>query len=121
GSGSGVSGKRGALRGQDTDWAARRALAQANFEVAKLTRQVGRKEDALAAHRAVLAAREALAEEPGAGAEAKVEVGRSLMAVGILLYETKRYDEALAVFRRAETLLAGIADSASAPASARAA
>jgi serine/threonine-protein kinase len=114
-------GKLGALLGKETDPASRRALAQANFEVAKLTSKVGRKEEALAAHRAVLAAREALAEEPAAGAEAKVEVGRSLTAVGILLDETRRRDEALAAFGRAEALLAGIVDSASAPASARAA
>ncbi len=61
-------GKLGALLGKETDVASRRALAQSNFELAELTRKVGRTEDALAAHRAVLAAREALAAEPGADA-----------------------------------------------------
>ena len=74
-------GKLGALLDKETDIASRRALAQSNFELADLTGKVGRNEDALAAHRAVLAAREALAAEPGAGAVAKVDVGRSLTAV----------------------------------------
>ncbi len=76
-------GKLGALLGKETDFASRRALAQSNFELAELTCKVGREEDALAAHRAVLAAREALAAEPGADAEVKVDVGRSLTAVAI--------------------------------------
>ncbi len=50
-------GKLGALLGKETDFASRRALAQANHELARLTFKVGRVEDALAAHRAVLAAR----------------------------------------------------------------
>ena len=57
-------GKLSALLGKETDFASRRALAESNFELAKLTEKVGRKEDALAAHRAVLAAREVLAAEP---------------------------------------------------------
>ena len=56
-------GKLGALLGKESDLASRRALWQANYEVAELTGKVGRPEDALAAHRQVLAAREALAAE----------------------------------------------------------
>ena len=100
-------GKLGALLGKDTDIASRRALAQSNFELADLTGKVGRNEDALAAHRAVLAAREALAAEPGAGVVAKVDVGRSLIAVAGLLEATGKTDEALASYRRSESLLAG--------------
>ena len=100
-------GKLGALLGKETDIASRRALAQSNFELAGLTGKVGRNEDALAAHRAVLAAREALAAEPGAGALAKVDVGYSLIAVAMLLEATGKTDEALACHRRAESLLAG--------------
>ena len=100
-------GKLGALLGKETDIASRRALAQSNFELAELTCKVGRNEDALAAHRAVLAAREALAAEPGAGALAKVDVGRSLIAVAGLLRATGKTDEALASYRRSESLLAG--------------
>ena len=102
-------GKLGALLGKETDFASRRALAQSNSELAGLTGKVGRYEDALAAHRAVLAAREALAAEPGAGTEAKVDVGRSLIAVAGLLEPTGKTDEALASYRRAESLLAGAA------------
>ena len=63
-------GKLSALLGNETDLASRRALAAANFELADLTDKVGRKEEALAAHRAVLAARKALAAGPEANAEA---------------------------------------------------
>jgi eukaryotic-like serine/threonine-protein kinase len=104
-------GKLGALLGKERDRASRRALAQANFELAVLTDKVGRKEDALAAHRAVLAAREALAAEPGAEAATKAEVGLSLTAVADLLTSTERKDEALETYRRSESLLAGFADS----------
>ena len=100
-------GKLGALLGKETDIASRRALAQSNFELAGLTSKVGRNEDALAAHRAVLAAHEALAAEPGAGVVAKVDVGRSLIAVAGLLEATGKTDEALASYRRSESLLAG--------------
>ena len=54
-------GKLGALLGKESDPASRRALWQANYEVADLTGKVGKPEDALAAHRQVLAAREELA------------------------------------------------------------
>ncbi len=100
-------GKLGALLGKETDIASRRALAQSNFELADLTAKVGRNEDALAAHRAVLAAREVLAAEPGAGALAPVDVGRSLIAVAWLLDATGKTDEALASYRRSESLLTG--------------
>src|SRR5262249_32051417 len=57
--------KLGASLGKETDLASRRALATSNFELAKLTDKVGRDLDALSAHRAVLAAREAIATEMG--------------------------------------------------------
>jgi serine/threonine-protein kinase len=104
-------GKLGALLERDTDPASRRALAASNFELAELTTNVGRAEDALAAHRAALAAREALAAGPGAGAAAAVDVGRSLTAVAGLLRQTGKNDEALATFRRAEAVLSGAAAS----------
>jgi serine/threonine-protein kinase len=110
-SGSDFYGKLGALLGKETDVISRRALAQSNFELAELTDKVGRKEAALGAHRAVLAAREAMAAEPGAGSLAKVDVGRSLTAVARLLEMTGKTDEALAAYRRSESLLAGLAGS----------
>src|SRR5207344_2132759 len=114
-------GKLGALLGKETDLVSRRALAQANFELSDLTDKVGRPEDALAAHRQVLAAREALAAEPGADVETRVDVGRSLTAVAGLLTAAGKTDEAEATYRKAETLLADLARSSPSTPAARAA
>ena len=104
-------GKLSALLDKATDPVSRRALAVSNFELAELTAKVGRKHDALATHRAVLAVREALAAEPGAEMGVKAEVGRSLTSVADLLDQTGKKDEALALYRRSESLLAGLAGS----------
>jgi serine/threonine-protein kinase len=104
-------GKLSTLLGKETGFASRLSLAQSNFELAEITSKVGRKEDALKAHRAVLAAREALAAESPANAAAKVDVGRSLSEVGWLLETTGQTDEALATYRRSESHLASVADS----------
>jgi eukaryotic-like serine/threonine-protein kinase len=114
-------GKLGALLGQETDLASRRALAQANFELSDLTDKVGRTEDALQAHRAALAAREALAAEPGADVETRVDVGRSLTAVARLLSLAGKTDEAEATYRKAEAMLADLARSYPSTQAARAA
>ena len=90
--------------------ASRLALERSNFELAALTAKVGRPEEALAAHRAVLAAREALAAEPGADAAANVDVGRSLTSVATLLDAMGKTDEALAGYRRSESVLQGLAE-----------
>ena len=113
-------GKLGALLGKETDLASRRALAQANFELADLTDKVGRTEDALAAHRQVLAAREALAAEPGAdrdqGRRRPQPHGRRRW-----LESTGKTDEAEATYRKAETLLADLAPTIAEAAAVRAA
>jgi serine/threonine-protein kinase len=114
-------GKLGALLGTETDAASRRALAQANFELAELTAKVGRDEDALVMHRAVLAAREALAAETAADDAVKVEVGQSLTAIAFLLDLTGNKDQALRAYRKAEEHLARLGDSSPAAAPARAA
>jgi serine/threonine-protein kinase len=103
--------KLAALLGKETDVASRRALEQSKFELAELTGKVGRIEAALAAHQAALSAREALAAETGASAGIKTDVGRSLTAVANLLYATGKLNEAIAAYRRAESLLAGVASS----------
>jgi serine/threonine protein kinase/tetratricopeptide (TPR) repeat protein len=105
-------GKLGALLVKETDFASRRALAQANFEVAGLTAEVGRPDDALAAHRAVLAERQTLSQEPGADAGVRIEVGQSLTEVAGLLETTGKTEAALSGYQQAETLLAGLATSA---------
>src|SRR5262249_51067344 len=71
----------------------------------------GDREAALTVHRSVLAAREALAAEGGADALAEVEVGKSLNVVAWLLGETGKTDEALAAYRRSESLLTALAAS----------
>ena len=106
-------GKLGALLGKETDIASRRALAQSNFELADLTDKVGRKEDALAAHRCGAGGARGSGGRAGAGVVAKVDIGRSLMAVAGLLDATGKTDEAVATYRRAESLLAGPAGAAS--------
>ena len=93
------------MLGKESDLASRRALWQANYEVAELTGKVGKPEDALAAHRQVLAAREALAAESQADPEIKADVGRSLTAVAGLLEATGQTKEAEVTYRKAETLL----------------
>ena len=108
--------KLGAVLKDAADLPSRRALLQANYEVADLTNTVGRKEAALAAHRRVLAAQEALAAEPRAGAATKADVGRSLTAIATLLEGIGKTDEAVATYRKAAGLLAAAA--ASAPAAA---
>jgi tetratricopeptide (TPR) repeat protein len=102
-------GRLSALLGREADPESRRALAASNFELAVLTARVGQNRDALAAHRAVLAAREALAAEPGAGAAAKADVGRSLTAIASLSRAAGRTDEALTAYRRAEALFGDLA------------
>jgi serine/threonine-protein kinase len=99
-------GKLPALLGREADQASRRALAQSNFELAELTGKVGDKEEALKAHRAVLAAREALAAEPGLGPALGVDVARSLLAVGLGLEATGKTEAALAAYERARKAVA---------------
>ncbi len=104
-------GKLGALLGKETDRASRRALTSANFELADLTAKVGRNEDALASHRAVLSARRTLAAETLGDVSTRVDVGRSLTEIAGLLEATGKTDEALAAYREAENVLAGLAES----------
>jgi serine/threonine-protein kinase len=102
-------GKLGALLGKESDLASRRALAQANYEVARLTASVGKMEDALAAHRRALAVRETLATENPADPEIKADVGRSLTSVAAALQFMGQAGEAEATYRKAETLLVELA------------
>ncbi len=96
--------------GKESDRQSRRALAQSTFDLAELTRKVGRSQYALAVHRAVLAERETLTAELEAESDtaAKAEVGLSLKAIASLLSMTEQTDEALATYRRSEALLADL-------------
>ena len=114
-------GKLSGLLGKETDLASRRALAASKFELADLTDKVGRKEEALAVHRAVLAARKELAAGWDAGPETNADVGRSLTAVATLLEGDGKTDDAVATYREAEALLAAPAATALAAPQVRAA
>jgi eukaryotic-like serine/threonine-protein kinase len=113
-------GKLGALLKNRSDRASRKAMLQANFELAELTDKVGKPDDALAAHRQVLAAREALAAETQADPAITAEVGRSLTAVAFLLDTTGRTGESEAMYRKAEALLLTLAPKIAEGAAARA-
>jgi serine/threonine-protein kinase len=104
-------GKLSASLGGDTALEARRALAASNFELAELTGNVGRKEDALAMHRATLAALEGLAAGPRAHTALKAEIGRRLTSIAILLEESGKADDALSTYRRSEAMLERLAGS----------
>ena len=108
GSASGFYGKLGELLDHEADPASRRDLLRANYELARLTEKVGRAEDALSAHRAVLAARDTLAARPGADAETKSDLGLSLRAVAGLLRSTGRGLEARPLLERAQALYEGL-------------
>ena len=105
-SAAGFYEKLGALLKDDTDLPSRRALLKANFEVAGLSYQVGRKDDALALHLRVLAGRDALAKSPGSDRETAVDVARSLVAVGQALQDTGKSEEALAAYESARSAVA---------------
>jgi eukaryotic-like serine/threonine-protein kinase len=104
-------GKLGALLGNEADLTSRRALWRANYELAELTGKIGALQDALAAHRQVLAARLALAAETPADSKVQTDVGRSLAAVAFLLASTGRTTEAEEMYRKAEKLLVELASS----------
>ena len=105
--------KLGALLGRETDAASRRALARSNFELAELTNKIGRKQDALAMHRVVLAAREAMAARPVQRTSGRRSTSAEPFRpeVASLLNTTGQGAESLDMFRRSESLLAGLAAS----------
>jgi eukaryotic-like serine/threonine-protein kinase len=99
------------LLGKETDAASRRALAAARSEIADLTADVGDLTAALALSREVLAAREALAAEPGADPETNADVARTLFEISKQLHDFGKPDDSFATLRRAEPLLVDVARS----------
>jgi eukaryotic-like serine/threonine-protein kinase len=95
--------KLGALLKDAADLPSRRALLEANFEVANLAAKVGRTENALALHQRVLAGREALAALPRVDPGTAVDVSRSQLAVGRVLDDMGRTEEAQAAYVRARS------------------
>jgi tetratricopeptide (TPR) repeat protein len=87
------------LEGQ-TDIRSRKALAAGSFQLGQLTEKIGSKPEALATQRKALAGRRELATAPGADVETRLDLARSLWAVGDLLLDTgdkegarRAYDE----------------------------
>jgi eukaryotic-like serine/threonine-protein kinase len=99
-------GKLGRLLDNEPDLGSRRALSNANYEVAELTGKVGNPDDALEAHRQVLVARRNLAARAPNDPALNVDVARSLTAVASGLETTGRTKDAELTFRQAERLLA---------------
>lgn len=93
--------KLGAVLETSGDTESKRALLASNFELAELDLKLGRREDALALHRRVLAAREALAGQPGASHQLKVEASRSMRALIDLLKQSGHKDEVPPLLTRA--------------------
>jgi serine/threonine protein kinase/tetratricopeptide (TPR) repeat protein len=100
----------GLLQGQ-TDVRSRRALAAGYFQLAELTEKIGSQPEALAVHRKALAVRRELAGGSDRDSAAPADVGRSLIAVGKLLRETGKTDEARAAYEEVRAFLGGRANS----------
>lgn len=93
------------LLGNETDFASRKDLAQSNFDLARLTSAVGRVEEGLAAHRKVLALRQAMMTEPEPHDAMDIDVAASLIEVAHLLDSTGNTAEAVLTYRKADDLL----------------
>jgi eukaryotic-like serine/threonine-protein kinase len=95
------------LEGQ-TDAKSRRLLADGYFQLAQLTGNIGSKTDALAVHRKALAVRRELAAAAGADVETRLDVARSLGAVGLLLLLTGDADGALGCYAEQQAVAAAL-------------
>jgi tetratricopeptide (TPR) repeat protein/tRNA A-37 threonylcarbamoyl transferase component Bud32 len=99
------------LQGQP-DRRSRAALGRAYDDLGELTAQIGVKTEALAVHRKALGVWRELADLPGAEPGARIDVARSLLAVGTLDHATGEIPAALAAFDEARTLAEGRASPA---------
>jgi tetratricopeptide (TPR) repeat protein len=95
------------LEGQ-SDAKSRQALAAAYFQLGELTDKIGDKKEALAVHRKSLALRRELASAEGADVETRLDVARSLDAVGMLLRRTGDPAAALSAFQEERDLAAAL-------------
>ncbi len=93
------------LAGQ-TDPKSRKTLAVGYFQLAELTQKIGDMKEALAVHQKALALRRELAAVPGADVETRLDVARSLHAVGSLLQGTGDMAAAMAAFQEVRDLAA---------------
>jgi eukaryotic-like serine/threonine-protein kinase len=95
------------LAGQ-SDARSRKALAAAYAQLGDLTVKIGSIPEALAVHRKALALRRELAVVGGADVETRLDVARSLFALGDLLFRTDDSTEALSAFHEQCDLAAAL-------------
>jgi eukaryotic-like serine/threonine-protein kinase len=76
------------LLADKTDAKSRKLLADGYFQLGELTEKIGDQKEALAVHRKALALRRELAAARGADVETRLDVARSLKAVGYLLFRS---------------------------------
>jgi tetratricopeptide (TPR) repeat protein len=91
-----------------TDAKSRKLLADGYFQLAELTDKIGDKKEALAVHRQALALRRELAAAEGADVETRLDVARSLHAVGVLLQGAGSPAEALSAYQEERDLAAAL-------------
>jgi serine/threonine protein kinase len=91
------------LEGQ-SDPKSRRQLADGYYQLAELTGKIGSMTDALALHRKALTVRQELAAAPGADVETRLDVARSLGAVGLLLCVTGDVDGGMKSYAEQQAL-----------------
>jgi serine/threonine protein kinase/tetratricopeptide (TPR) repeat protein len=100
------------LLADKTDVKSRKLLADGYVQLAELTVKIGDHREALAVQRNALALRRELATAPGADAETRLEVARSLGAVGSLLHNTGDTAGALSAFKEQRDLAAALKEGA---------
>ena len=98
------------LMGQ-ADRRSRAALGQAYHDIGELTAKIGSQSEALAALRRGMELRLSLAAEAGSDAAARLDAGRSLIALGDLQEATGDVAGALASYEKARDLLGPLAQS----------
>jgi serine/threonine-protein kinase len=91
------------------DQASRAALGRAYEALGEVTDKIGSKPEALAIHREALAARRALAAEPGADATITGDVTQSLLAIGDLQRVTGDTSGALSSYRESLAICEALA------------
>jgi len=91
-----------------TDLRSRRAMGQAYNELAEMTDKIGPKLEALELFRSELGIRRELAVGPQAEAADRAEVGRCLLDVGRIEFQTGHPEEAMASYQEAGSVLESV-------------
>jgi eukaryotic-like serine/threonine-protein kinase len=85
-------------------------LAQASFDLAKLTNEIGDKQDALIAYRESLLIRQKLADDQPTDTRFRCDLAKSHINLGLLLRETGQEDQALKAYQSALPILQKLAN-----------